>query len=194
VFTDMEKRAQIRRRVLVDGQSNRSVFREFDIHWDTLQIILNHAAPPGYRRTAPRPLPKLDPFLPVIHQILRDDSKAPKKQRHTAKRIYQRLRDEYGYPGGLTILRQAVTAWRRSHTEVFVPLAHRPGEAQVDCVGRVTGVPEARSVGAPLDLALAVMSSCGQGAPHRRPADPQPPRDLGVAQLLGLSTISLIGF
>ena len=132
VFTDMEKWAQIRRRVLVDGQSKRSVCREFDIHWDTLQKILSHAEPPGYRRTAPRPRPTLDPFLPVIHQILKNDSKAPKKQRHTAKRIYQRLRDEYGYLGGLTIVRQAVTAWRRSHAEVFVPLAHRPGEAQVD--------------------------------------------------------------
>jgi transposase len=132
VFTDMEKWAQIRRRVLVDGQSKRSVCREFDIHWDTLQKILSHAEPPGYRRTAPRPRPKLDPFLPVIHQILKDDSKAPRKQRHTARRIYQRLCDEYGYSGGLTIIRQAVTAWRRSHAEVFVPLAHRPGEAQVD--------------------------------------------------------------
>ena len=70
--------------------------------------------------------------MPVIHQILADDCKAPKKQRHTAKRIYQRLRNEYGYRGGLTIVRQEVTAWRRSHAEVFVPLAHRPGEAQVD--------------------------------------------------------------
>jgi transposase len=132
VVTDMENWAEIRRRVLVDGQSKRSVCREFDIHWDTLQKILRHAEPPGYRRTVPRPRPKLDPFLPVIHQILADDSKAPKKQRHTAKRIFQRLRDEYGYLGGLTIVRQTVTAWRRGHAEVFVPLAHRPGEAQVD--------------------------------------------------------------
>ena len=132
MFTDMENWAEIRRRVLVDGLSKRAACRAYDIHWDTLQKILSHAAPPGYRRTAPRPRPKLDPFLPVIHQILKDDTKAPRKQRHTARRIYQRLCDEYGYSGGLTIIRQAVTAWRRSHAEVFVPLAHRPGEAQVD--------------------------------------------------------------
>ncbi len=132
VFTDMENWAEIRRRVLVDGQSKRSVCREFDIHWDTLTKVLDHPEPPGYRRTAPRPRPKLDPFLPVIHQILQDDKKAPRKQRHTARRIFERLRDEHGYGGKLTIVKQAVAAWRRSRAEVFIPLTHRPGEAQVD--------------------------------------------------------------
>jgi transposase len=132
VFTNMEKWAEIRRRVLVDGQSKRSVCREFDIHWDTLQKILGHPQPPGYRRSGPRPRPKLEPFLPVIHQILKDDTKAPKKQRHTAQLIFERLRDEHRYEGKLTIVKEAVAAYRRSHAEVFVPLAHRPGEAQVD--------------------------------------------------------------
>jgi transposase len=128
----MENWTEIRRRVLVDGQSKRSVCREFDIHWDTLQKILGHPQPPGYRHSGPRLRPKLEPFLPVIHQILRDDTKAPRKQRHTAKRIFERLRDEYGYEGKLTIVKEAVAAYRRSHAEVFVPLAHRAGEAQVD--------------------------------------------------------------
>ena len=60
MFTDMENWAEIRRRVLVDGQSKRSVCREFEIHWDTLQKILDHPEPPGYHRTAPRPRPKLN--------------------------------------------------------------------------------------------------------------------------------------
>jgi transposase len=132
MLTDMENWAEIRRRVLVDHQSKRSVCREFDIHWDTLQKILNHPEPPGYRRTAPRPRPKLDPFLPVLYQILEDDKKVHKKQRHTARRIFERLRDEYGYTGGKTVVKDAVAAWRRTHAEVFVPLIHRPGEAQVD--------------------------------------------------------------
>jgi transposase len=132
VFIDMENWAEIRRRVLVDNQSKRSVCREFDIHWDTLQKILNHPEPPGYRRAAPRPRPKLDPFLPVIHQILDGDRKVHKKQRHTARRIFERLRDESGYTGGKTVVKEAVSAWRRTRAEVFVPLSHRPGEAQVD--------------------------------------------------------------
>ncbi len=132
MYTDMENWAEIRRRVLVDGLSKRAACREYDIHWDTLTKILGHPEPPGYHRAAPRPKPKLDPFLPVIHQILEDDRKAPPKQRHTVNRIYQRLRDEHRYDGGLTIIKVAVAAWRRGQAEVFVPLAHRPGEAQVD--------------------------------------------------------------
>ncbi|MGE5756766.1 MAG: IS21 family transposase [Planctomycetaceae bacterium] len=132
MYTDMENWAEIRRRVLADGLSKRAACREYGIHWDTLQKILDHPEPPGYRRTAPRPKPKLDPFLSVIHQILEDDKKAPRKQRHTARRIFERLRDEHGYQGGLTAVKEAVAARRLRSAEVFVPLAHRPGEAQVD--------------------------------------------------------------
>ena len=57
-------------------------------HAHALTKILTHDEPPGYRRTAPRPKPKLDPFRPVLHQILEDDKKAPKKQPHTARRIF----------------------------------------------------------------------------------------------------------
>ncbi|WP_406694323.1 hypothetical protein V5E97_24930 [Singulisphaera sp. Ch08] len=71
----MQNWAEIRRRVLVDGQSKRSICREFDIHWDTLQKILLHNEPPGYRQNLPRSRPKLEPFLPIIHQILQDDRK-----------------------------------------------------------------------------------------------------------------------
>jgi transposase len=132
VYTDMENWAEIRRRVLADGLSKRAACREYDLHWDTLKKVLEHPEPPGYRRAAPRPRPKLDPFLPVIHQILEDDKKAPRKQRHTARRVFERLRDEHGYRGGLTAVKEAVAARKRRSAEVFVPLAHPPGEAQVD--------------------------------------------------------------
>lgn len=125
----MEIWAEIRRRVLVDGLSKRAACRAYDIHWDTLKKILEHPEPPGYRRTVPRPRPKLDPFLPVIHQIREGDKKALRKQRHTARRIFERLRDEHGYTGGLTVVKEAVAAWRLRSAEVFVPLAHRPGES-----------------------------------------------------------------
>ena len=71
MYADMENWAEIRRRVLVDGLSKRAACRAYGIHWDTLQKILDHPEPPGYRRTAPRPRPKIDPLLPAIHQILR---------------------------------------------------------------------------------------------------------------------------
>ncbi len=75
MYTDMENWAEIRRRVLVDGLSKRAACRAYDIHWDTLKKILEHSEPPGYRRKAPRPKPKLELFLPVIHQILEDDKR-----------------------------------------------------------------------------------------------------------------------
>jgi transposase len=153
VFIDMENWAEIRRRVLVDGQSKRSACREFDIHWDTLQKILHHSEPPGYRRAAARPKPKLEPFLPVIHQVLEADKKAPEKQRHTALRIFERLRDEHGYQGGLSIVKEAVASWRLRSAEVFIPLAHPPGEAQVDF-----GEAEIHLDGKPTKVALFVMT------------------------------------
>src|SRR3954449_1270159 len=128
----MENWAEIRRRVLVDGLSKRAACREYDLHWDTLTKILSHAVPPGYRRTAPGPKPELDPSLGVVHQTLEADGEAPKKQRHTTNRIFQRLRDGHGYRGGLTVVKEAVAARRARSAEVFVPLAHPPGEAQVD--------------------------------------------------------------
>src|SRR5215831_13320137 len=123
--------AEIRRRVLVDGASKRQILRETGIHWKTLEKILRHSQPPGLRAKEPRPKPKLGPFLDRIAQILDEDQDAPRKQRHTAKRIYQRL-CEAGYEGGYSVVRDAVRRARRLRREVFVPLAHPPGEAQVD--------------------------------------------------------------
>ena len=112
MYTDMENWAEIRRRVLADGLSGRAACREYKIHWKTLKKILDNPEPPGYTRTKPRRPSILDPLLPVVHQILEDDRKAPKKQRHTGKRIFDRLRAEHGYRGGLTIVKDAVRAWR----------------------------------------------------------------------------------
>ena len=92
VFTNMEKWVEIRRRVLTGELGKRAACREYGIHWDTLQKILKHTEPPGYRRGEPRAKPKIEPFLPVIHEILKADRKAPRKQRHSAKRIFDRLR------------------------------------------------------------------------------------------------------
>src|SRR5512147_1240705 len=149
----MERWAKIRRRVLVDGLSRRAACREYGIPWKTLTKVLTHPEPPGYRRTEPRRPSVLEPLLPVAHQILKDDAQAPRKQRHTAVRISRRLRDEHGYRGGLTVVKDAVRAWRRSHAEVFVPLAHPPGEAQADF-----GEAEVTLDGRPTKVALFVMT------------------------------------
>jgi len=131
VFTDMEKWAEIRRRVLHGEISKRAACREYEIHWDTLTKILTHSEPPGYRRKMFR-TSKLDPFLPIVHEILKSDRQVHRKQRHTAKRIYDRLKQEHGFEGGITIVQEAVRAWKEQSREVFLPLSHPPGEAQVD--------------------------------------------------------------
>src|SRR3954453_21772308 len=122
----MDNWAEIRRRVLADGLSGRAACREYKIHWKTLKKILDNPQPPGYTRTKPRRPSILDPLLPVVHQILEDDRKAPKKPRHPAGRIFDRLKPENGYAGGLTTVKVAVSAWRKRPAEVFVPLAHPP--------------------------------------------------------------------
>ncbi len=153
VFTDMELWSEIRRRVLVGELSKRRACREYDIHWDTLKKILEHAEPPGYQRNQARAKPKIEPFLPVIHEILEADRKAPRKQRHSAKRIFDRLRIEHGYTGGYTIVKDAVRERKQMHKEVFVPLTHPPAEAQVDF-----GFAEVILNGEPTKVALFVMT------------------------------------
>jgi transposase len=131
VITDMDLWIEVRRRVLNGEMSKRAACREYDICWQTLQKMLEHPEPPGYRLTKPRPS-KLEPFLPIIHEILKTDRQVHRKQRHTAKRIFERLRDEHDYEGGETIVKDAVRAWKQTNREVFLPLSHPPGEAQVD--------------------------------------------------------------
>ena len=65
-------------------------------------------------------------------EFLEDDLARPRKQRHTAKRIFERLRDEYGYDGGYTTVKDYVRENRRQTREMFVPLSHPPGHAQCD--------------------------------------------------------------
>ncbi|GAF78784.1 unnamed protein product, partial [marine sediment metagenome] len=132
VRCNMHEWSEIRRRVLTGEISKRAACREYELAWHTLKKILEHEVPPGYRLSRPRPKPKLEPYLPIIEQILKDDRQAPRKQRHTAKRIFERLRDEHDFVGGYTIVKEAVRKWKRSRKEVFLPLSHPPGEAQVD--------------------------------------------------------------
>ncbi len=153
MYADMDHWAEIRRRVLTGEISKRQACREYDLHWLTLKKILSHEEPPGYRRRRPRRRPTIEPVLPVIGRILDGDATAPKKQRHTAHRIWQRLRDEYGFAGGYTVVKDAVREMKAGRKEVFLPLSHPPGEAQVDF-----GFADAVVAGAPTQVAVFVMS------------------------------------
>ena len=123
---------RVRRAVMVDGMSIREVSRVFGLHRETVRKIVAYSVPPGYRRQTPPRRPKLEPFTAVIDQILTDDLRRPMKQRHTAQRIFQRLRDEHGFGGQYTIVKDYVREHRRQTREMFVPLSHPPGHAQCD--------------------------------------------------------------
>ncbi len=123
---------EIRRKVLVEGASKRSILRDYGIGHQVLAKILSHSEPPDHQVGGPRQKPKLGEFLGVIDEILEADKTAPTKQRHSGRRIFERLRDEYGYTGGITQVREAVAQARRYSKEVFVPLSHAPGHAQFD--------------------------------------------------------------
>jgi transposase len=122
---------KIRLEVLRGETSKREILRREGIHWETLKKILEHSEPPGYRIEKPRPKPKIGPYLEQIAQIIEDDKNFPKKQRHTAVRIYHRIK-EMGYQGKYTQVKEAVREIKWLNQEVYIPLKHRPGEAQVD--------------------------------------------------------------
>jgi transposase len=131
MYRNMNDWAEIRRRVLVDGVSRRQILRETGMHRLTLKKILEHSEPPGYRQQQPRPQKKLGAFIEQIKLILKEDQALPRKQRHTAKRIWERLQED-GFTGGYTVVKDAVRELTQKTQEVFVPLQHRPSEAQVD--------------------------------------------------------------
>src|SRR5271157_5517365 len=127
----MEWWTKVRLEVSRGEKSKREVLRDEGIGWATLKKILEYSEPPGYRLGEARPKPKIGPYLERIAQIIEEDKSLPKKQRHTAKRIYERIR-EMGYEGKYTQVKDAVRELVRLKQEVFMPLIHRPGEGQVD--------------------------------------------------------------
>ena len=112
--------------------SQREAARHFGISRDSVRKMLRFSVPPGYRRRAEIRRPKLDGFTEIIEQGLRDDLGQRAKQRHTAKRVFERLRDEHGFAGGYTIVKDYVREHRRRGREMFVPLHRPPGHAQAD--------------------------------------------------------------
>ena len=115
-----------------DGVTDDFGGRRFGLARETVRKMLRYRVPPGYRRQQPIRCPKLDAFTGVIDQILRDDQHRPKKQRHTAKRIWERLRTEHAFQGGYTIVKDYVSQQKLGGQEMFVPLVHPPGDAQAD--------------------------------------------------------------
>src|SRR5271155_408132 len=128
----VELYARVRRAVHVEGRSQREVARDFGLARKTVRKMLAYPAPPGYQRHKPVWRPKLGPWQGAIDAILEEDKNRPRRQRHTAKRIFERLREEHKYTGGYTIVKDYVRQSKIGAREMFMPLSHSPGEAQAD--------------------------------------------------------------
>ena len=128
----VELYARVRFAVRIEGISRREAARRFGIDPRMVAKMLSFSVPPGYRRNRPPARPKLDPLVGIIDRILEEDKGRPGKQRHTSKRILERLRDEHGYGAGLAIVKNYVLSQRQRQRDVFVPLRHDSRQTQAD--------------------------------------------------------------
>ena len=119
--------ARVRRACHVEGMSQRQAARLFGIDPKTVSKMLRFSVPPGYRRSQPPVRPKLDGFTGVIDRILEEDQGRPRKQRHTARRIFARLKAEHGFAGGETIVKDYVRERRLQGKRCSSPWCIRPG-------------------------------------------------------------------
>ena len=128
---------QIRRDRDREGLSIRALAQRFGVHRRAVRQALASPLPPPRKSPAGRPAPKLGSYRALVDEWLLADREAPRKQRHTAKRIWQRLLAEHGADVAETTVREYVRRRRRELGEplagAFVPQVHLPGEeAEVD--------------------------------------------------------------
>jgi transposase len=136
----MDTVRDVRFRFYVKGENISQIASALNLDWKTVQKYVDKT---DFNEPAPKPAserrfcPKLDPFKPTIDQWLVEDKQAPRKQRHTAKKVFRRLKKEV--PGFSCSYRTVASYYAVKHREIFsgaktgfLPLEHRPGEAQVD--------------------------------------------------------------
>jgi transposase len=155
----------IRRDREAEGLSIRALAERHGVHRRAVRQALASAVPPPRRQPEGRPAPALGPYHVLIEQWLEADRQAPRKQRHTARRIWQRLVDEHGAEVAETTVRDYVRARRRTigmPGEAYVPQVHHPGaEAEVDW-GEATVI--MRHV--PIEIGLFYLRACHSGASY----------------------------
>ena len=148
----MELFEQIRRDRDREGLSIRALAERHGVHRRAVRQALASPLPPVKRSPVGRPAPKLGAYRAIVDAWLEGDRSAPRKQRHTAKRIHRRLVDEHGAAVAETTVRDYVRQRKRAMGwpvgEVFIPQVHAPGvgaevdwgQAHVDLAGTPTKV------------------------------------------------------
>ncbi len=123
----VDEKENIRRLYFIHRHSIREISRKLCHSRKTVRKAVADAAVPEYHLTVSRPCPVIDPVKAIIEKWLEEDKGQPRKQRHTAHRIYKRLVSEHGFTGGERTVRQYVSRLRRNFQELFIPLEFDPG-------------------------------------------------------------------
>lgn len=144
----VDQKEIIRREYFLRRKSIRQISRELKHSRKTVRKAIMDPEIPTYKRREPSRKPVMGPVIPIIKQWLEEDRSRPVKQRHTAKRIYERLKDEHGFTGSERTVRREVSLLREKAPDSHVPQTYDPGEgatfdfgeAQVIMNGRQTKV------------------------------------------------------
>jgi transposase len=128
---------QIRKDRRAAGASIRELAGRHGVHRRTVRQALEAAVPPPRRPYPQRRRPAVDPYAELIDSWLEADREVPRKQRHSARRVWQRLVAEHGATVSEVTVSRYVARRRAElgldRVEVAVPQAHLPGaEAEVD--------------------------------------------------------------
>lgn len=130
----MDRIQDIRTRYFREGQSMREIARELGMSRRTVRRYVQSDGPWHYTLSKRRPRPVVDAIEPIVREIMEDDLKVRnKKQRHNARRVYERLVEEHGYRGSERTVRRLVAAIKEEmgvkSKEVFLPLEFDYGQA-----------------------------------------------------------------
>lgn len=122
------------RKMRLQGMSQRQIAASLQISRNTVKKYWDGDSVPWERKAYSRePSVLTEEVMAFVRNCLEEDAHSPKKQHHTAKRIYDRLVEELGFTGGETTVRRLVSQLRENPQEAFVPLAFPPGDAiQID--------------------------------------------------------------
>jgi len=128
---------RIRREHREEGVSVRELARRHGVHRRAVRQALESAVPPPRKHAGGRPRPAMGPHEATVRRWLEEDESAPRKQRHTARRVWERLVDEHGATMSEVTVRRCVRDLRRElgidRVDVAIVAVHNPGdEAQVD--------------------------------------------------------------
>ena len=142
-MTTMDQIHRIRMLYYEQGKTLADIASIMHLDWRTVRKYVDmedfNSSPPAPEKEVPHES-KLDPFKPLIDEWLTADKKAPRKQRHTARKVHKRLQKEAdGYNCSYRLTAEYVAAKKKElllgQKTGYLPLIHAPGEAQADFAG-----------------------------------------------------------